>query len=146
MKTNHINSTARFTGLVAALLFIGGAGSMARADGAKGGATLLMRPTAPVSTSEHTAMACPKCKTEWTTRAEVTTKGTTPVTASVGKHLCDGCATTIATSGFGKAKVEVASHKCTSCGSEVASCCVTSKSGVATKGMEKKSFEVAPVK
>lgn len=50
MKSNHINTAARFTGLVAALLLLGGAASMARADvTAKGGATLLMRPTAPVS-------------------------------------------------------------------------------------------------
>jgi hypothetical protein len=106
-----------------------------------------MRPTAPVSTSEYTPMACPKCKSEFVTRTEVTTKGTTPVTALVEKHLCNGCATTIATSGFGKAKVEVASHKCTGCGAASVACCNTQKEvGVATKGMEKKTFEIAPVK
>src|SRR5690349_14696229 len=144
MTTNNI--TTRFTGLVAALLLLGGVAVTARADGAKGGATLLLPPSAPATTSDYKAMSCPKCKNEWVTRTEVTTKGTTPVTALVEKHLCNGCATTIATTGFGKAKTEVATHKCTSCGAEVASCCVTSKSGVAaTTGMEK-TFEVAPVK
>ena len=147
MKLNQINTAARFTGLVAALLVLGGAASIARADGAKGGATLLMRPTAPVSTTESTAMSCPKCKSEFVTRTEVTTKGTTPVTAVVEKHLCDGCATTIATSGFGKAKAEATSHKCTGCGAASVACCNTQKEiGVATQGMEKKNLEIAPVK
>ena len=147
MRINHINSAARFTGLIAALLLLGGAANSVRADGAKGGAALLMRPTTPVSTTEYTAMSCPKCKSEFVTRTEVTTKGTTPVAAVVEKHLCDGCATTIATSGFGKAKTEVTSHKCTGCGAASVACCNTQKEiGVATKGMDKKNFEIAPVK
>lgn len=138
MKTNHIHTTVRFTGLVAALLLIGGAVTTARAHGAKGGAALLMPPTAPVSTSEDKAMPCSKCQSEWTTRAEVTTKGTKPVVAVIEKLLCNGCVTKIETVGFGKAKYEVATHKCTAC-------CTASASGVATKAMEK-TFVVGPVK
>ena len=138
MKTNQIHTATRFTGLVAALLLIGGAITTARAHGAKGGATLLMPPTAPVSTSEYKATPCSKCKSEWTTRAEVTTKGTTPVVAAVEKLLCNGCATKIETVGFGKAKYELATHKCTPC-------CSASASGVATTATEK-TFVVGPVK
>ena len=145
----RFNKAARITGLAAALFLLGSlAGEVRAADvTAKGGATQLMRPsTAPVA-SEYTAMSCPKCTSEWVTRTEVTTKGTTPVTATVEKHGCNGCATTIATSGFGKAKTEVTSHKCTGCGAESVACCNTKKSiDVATKGMEKKTFEIAPVK
>jgi hypothetical protein len=125
MKTNHINTTARFTGLVAALLLIGAA-TTASAHGAKGGAALLMPPTARVSTSEHNATVCSKCKSEWTTRAEVTTKGTKPVVAMVEKLLCSGCVTKIETVGFGKAKYELATHKCTPC-------CTASANALATK-------------
>lgn len=146
MQSNHINTAARFTGLIAALLLLGGVAGIARADGAKGGATLLMPPAPVAPPSDYKPMSCGMCKSEWTTRAEVTTKGTTPVTALVEKHLCSGCATKIETAGFGKAKHDVATHKCTSCGAELASCCSTSKGGItATKGMEK-TFEVAPVK
>ncbi len=146
MKSNHINTAARFTGLVAALLLLGGVAGIARADGAKGGATQLMRPAPVAPPSDYKPMSCGMCKSDWTTRAEVTTKGTAPVTALVEKHLCSGCATKIETVGHGKAKLDVATHKCTSCGAELASCCSTSTSGVAaTKGMDK-PFEIAPVK
>jgi len=148
MKT-RFTKAARMTGLAAALLLLGIlAGTVRGADvTAKGGATLLMRPAPPAPASERVAMSCPKCTSEWVTRTEVTTKGTTPVVATYEKHGCSGCATTIATSGFGKAKTEVTSHKCTGCGAESVACCNTKKSiDVATKGMEKKNFEIAPVK
>jgi len=141
-------SIIRFAGAIAAIVLLGGVSVTARADGAKGGATLLMRPPAPAPASEYTSMPCPKCTSEWVTRAEVTTKGTTPVVAKYEKHGCNGCSTTIATSGIGKAKTEVASHTCTGCGAASVSCCATTRkeSGVATKGMEKKTFEIAPGK
>lgn len=148
MKT-RITKAARITGLAAALFLLGSlAGAVQGADvTAKGGATLLMRPAAPAPASDTAAMSCPKCTSDWVTRTEVTTKGTTPVVTMYEKHGCNGCITTIATSGFGKAKTEVTSHKCTGCGAESVACCNTKKSiNVATKGMEKKTFEIAPVK
>ena len=146
MKTRIIKA-ARITGLAAGLLLLGSLAGEVRADGAKGGATQLMRPSPAPAATEYTAMSCPKCTSEWVTRAEVTTKGTTPITATYERHGCNGCATTIATSGFGKAKTEVTSHKCSGCGAESVACCNTKKTiDVATKGMEKKTFEIAPVK
>jgi len=98
------------------------------------------------------SMACPKCKDEWVTSPNRQAKGVqylvsggVPVT-KVARHLCAGCNTTITVEGNSKAtKHNVATHTCASCGAELASCCSTSKNGVATKGMEKQA-EIAPLK
>jgi hypothetical protein len=149
MKRTHLNTTARFTGLVIALaLFAGAAGELQAQEkgSARGGAKQLMPPTAPPALSDYTPMSCPKCKEEAVSRVDWTARGANKPTVLVATHLCDGCAVDWSTSGHGRAKVSVATHKCTGCGAESVACCGTKKGGtVATKGMEKK-FEVAPVK
>lgn len=98
-------------------------------------------------------MSCGMCKNEVIQVRDTDSKGGAralltgaPLTKAVARHGCSGCGTDWATIGHGKAKHDVATHKCTSCGAELASCCSTSKGGIAvTKGMEK-TFEVAPVK
>ena len=98
-------------------------------------------------------MACPKCKDQYVTvpvkgakGGQILMAGGIP-TQKIAKHLCPGCDTTISVAGVGKAKHDVAIHKCDSCGSENLACCSTSGAGnVATKGMEKKSVQIAPIK
>ena len=150
MKTSCIKTVARLSGLFIALaLFagtVGDAGAQEKGS-AKGGARLLMRPDAPPAASNFTPMSCGKCKDEFLTRTDWTARGANKPTVLLAKHLCGGCDTTIATVGHGKLARDVASHKCTSCGSESLACCNIKKgSDTATKGMEKKTFEIAPLK
>ncbi len=149
MKTNRNKILARFAGAtVGAAVIVAMAGEI-KADEVifKGGAQTLMNPpAATVIPSDAKAMACPKCTTEFVERSIVSTKATAAKTQLVGRHLCNGCETTITVEGHGKAKHDVVTHKCTSCGADSLACCSTKKGDVtATKGMEKK-FEVAPVK
>jgi hypothetical protein len=44
-----------------------------------------------------------------------TFKGSTPETALVERHACASCGTKWATTGHGKAKVDVAVHTCGGC-------------------------------
>jgi heme A synthase len=143
MKTTSINPIARLTGLTVIAVLLAFAAGEARAQekgSAKGGASLLMRPTAPVTTSDYKPMSCAKCKDEYVKRTDWTARGANKPVITVARHLCAGCETTIATEGFGKAKRDVATHKCTSCGAAESSCCATAKGGGSTKGMEKKSL------
>lgn len=107
--------------------------------------------TAPATVA---SMPCPKCKDEWVSVRLTHFKGAEaflaggPPTQKVARHLCAGCDSTIKTVGLSKqTKHDVVIHKCTGCGAELASCCNTTKgSETATKGMEKKSVEIAPLK
>jgi hypothetical protein len=99
------------------------------------------------------SMACPKCKDAWVAQLDTNSKGSGArtlmgqTTKLVAQHLCSGCATTITVAGQGKAKHDVAAHKCDSCGSANLACCGTAKgSETTTKGMEKESVEIAPIK
>ncbi len=84
-----------------------------------------------------TFMSCPKCKTEWSSRIDYTARGANKPTVWVAKHLCEGCDTTIAVVGHGKAKHDVVTHKCSACGAPDAACCATSKGAGPTPGMGK---------
>lgn len=92
-------------------------------------------------------MPCAKCTDKVTTRVDYSARGANKPTIRVVTHQCEGCGTDWAVVGHGKAKQSVATHKCSSCGAEMAACCNTTKgSPTATKGMEKKDVEVAPLK
>jgi hypothetical protein len=156
MKTNHINALARLCGLTITLALLGGIGSLASAQ--EKGATKLLRLSGALvepksAPSDYMPMSCAKCRDVVIHVRDTDSKGGarglltgTPLTKSVSRHGCEGCATEWTVVGHGKAKLTVATHTCTSCGAESLACCSTSKSSVtAIKGMEKK-FEVAPVK
>ena len=97
--------------------------------------------------AEIAKMPCPKCEDKVTTRVDYSARGANKPTIRVVTHQCEGCGTDWNIVGVGKAKQSVATHKCTSCGAETLACCNTSKgSSVATKGMEKKETEIAPLK
>lgn len=97
--------------------------------------------------AEIAKMPCAKCEDKVTTRVDYSARGANKPTIRVVTHQCEGCGTDWSIVGHGKAKQSVATHKCTSCGAETLACCNTSKdSTVATKGMEKKDVEVAPLK
>jgi hypothetical protein len=153
MKTRHLNTMARLAALTIASALFGISSSVTAEDipTAKGGATKLLEfnGRAVVSQSEASKsqpMPCAKCKDEAVQRVDWTARGANKPTILVSKHLCEGCATTLSTVGFGKGKQQVATHKCTSCGAENLACCNTKKGSLAaTKGMEKK-LEVAPLK
>ena len=96
---------------------------------------------------EIAKMPCPKCEDKVTTRVDYSARGANKPTIRVVTHQCEGCGTDWNIVGVGKAKQSVATHKCTSCGAETLACCNTSNGGsVATKGMEKKETEIAPLK
>jgi len=127
MRITRIITPSRFTGLtIAFALFAGVAGGLKaqQTGSAKGGATLLVPPSAPAVPSDRTAMSCPKCKTEVLNPVDWTARGANKPTYLLVRHLCDGCDTTISVQGQGKAKHDVATHKCTS-GQK--SCCDTTK-------------------
>lgn len=71
------------------------------------------------------AMACATCKDDYIKRTDWTVKGTTKPTVIVAKHLCEGCDTSIAVAGVGKAKENVVTHKCSLDKAGKASCCLT---------------------
>jgi hypothetical protein len=126
MKTTSINKLARMSGIAIALaLFTGVAGEVRAQNGSKGGATLLMTPSAPAS--DYKPMSCGKCKDELVTSKDMTARGANKPDVTVARHLCDGCKTTITTVGHGKGKHDVATHKCTASGAPSAGCCSTKK-------------------
>jgi hypothetical protein len=153
MNRFHINKFVQLSGAAMALaLFVGLAAKVqAQENGAKGGAIKLLEFSgggvkATATVSNYQPMPCAKCKDEATQRVDWTARGANKPTILVSMHLCEGCATTLSTAGFGKEKHQVATHKCTSCGAENLACCNTKKGSLAaTKGMEKK-LEVAPLK
>ena len=81
----------------------------------KGGASELMRFSPPASAPATIAMACPKCKSEFSVRTDRFARGVTKPTVIVENHLCDKCGTTLQTVGRGKQAVQLALHTCASC-------------------------------
>lgn len=69
-------------------------------------------------------MSCPKCKDELLHPVDWKARGAHKPTYILVRHLCDGCATTIAVQGQGKAKHDVATHECTT---GAKNCCETTK-------------------
>lgn len=124
MKTNE--KIARLAGLTVALTISAATVVTALASETstgKGGAGLLMKPSAPVSARSMATMSCPACKSEYVTRKDATARGATKPTVTVERHLCKGCETTITTTGTGKAKQTLAVHQCLSGGSKELACC-----------------------
>ncbi len=152
MKTTRKNTAARFIGLAVALALVAGVtGTAGAADLIKGGERQLnllgIKTKAVPNESTYVPMSCPKCKDEYSRRVDWSARGAHKPTVLVAKHLCDGCDTTITTVGRSKQAKEVAIHKCAGCGVENLACCNTKKgSDAATKGMEKKTSEIAPPK
>jgi hypothetical protein len=81
----------------------------------KGGASELMKKAEPVSAPAVIAMACPKCKSEFTVRTDRFARGVTKPTVIAENHLCDKCGTTLQTVGRGKQATQLALHTCASC-------------------------------
>jgi hypothetical protein len=81
----------------------------------KGGASELLKKAEPVSAPASTVMACPKCKSEFTLRADSFARGTTKPTTLVEKHLCRKCGTALTTVGTGKQAKQLALHTCATC-------------------------------
>ena len=100
------------TGMTLALALV----TSAQADvKTKGGASELMRATPPASAPAEIAMACPKCKSEFTVRADRFARGVTKPIAILENHLCDTCGTTLTTVGRGKQAKQLALHNCAKC-------------------------------
>ena len=72
-------------------------------------------------------MSCPKCKDKITNRVDYSARGATKPTILVSTHLCDGCDTTIVTTGVGKNAKTSAVHKCTAPAGETLVCCDMAK-------------------
>lgn len=81
----------------------------------KGGASGLMKATAPQTGKPAPAMKCADCVSEFVIVKVPTFKGTVPGTAILERHGCKACGTKWVTTGHGKAKVDVAVHTCASC-------------------------------
>jgi hypothetical protein len=114
---------------------------------ARGGASELMK-LKPIKTAEDIAaiqagdsvvMACPKCKSIYVTVVQKENKPGTASELAAERHLCPGCATTIETTGHGKAKKDEVVHVCKDCGSKDAFCCVLKPGSGPTKGMPRAS-------
>lgn len=89
------------------------------------------------------AMACAKCQTIVVKEVVSTAKGAEVLAADgkptkvLGKHLCEGCGSTIGVVGHGKGKESKITHTCIACGETSVFCCATKPGSGATKGMEK---------
>ena len=126
MKTSYISKLAVTVGLTLGVALLASLATRISAGEFKGGAQKLMPPASvTVIPSASKVVACPKCTTELVERSIVQMKATGPKTEFVGRHLCNGCETTIAVEGFGKARQDVATHKCNSCGVASLVCCST---------------------
>jgi len=83
---------------------------------ARGGASQLMnRPSVVAEAPKVTVMACPKCKTEYAVKTDLSERGANKPAKLVGKHLCGMCSTELKTVGVGKHAVDVAMHVCKNC-------------------------------
>lgn len=93
---------------------------------AKGGGAALVQKVRPEAPKAHVsvAMPCSKCKTIASTATE-TQKGRVKITIPTQRHECEGCSTSLAVTGHGKAKKEVLRHSCTVLGENLANCCAT---------------------
>ena len=81
----------------------------------KGGATELMKKLEPASAPAAVAMACPKCKSEFTVRTDRFARGVSKPTTIAENHLCDKCGTLLQTVGHGKQAKQLAFHTCATC-------------------------------
>jgi len=125
MKTASINKLARVSGIAIALaLFAAIAGEVKAETAFKGGASQLTVRAAAV-TSAYKPMSCATCNDKFVTRKDLSARGANKPDVTVARHFCNGCETTMATVGQGKAGNDVATHKCAS---GTPGCCST-KSG-----------------
>jgi hypothetical protein len=88
-----------------------------------------------LKTGDTVAMVCAKCKNVAVTRVEKQRGREFLVPGT--KHGCAGCGSEITVVGQRMDQKEIVKHVCKSCGDDSAFCCAT-RSGSATKGMEKK--------
>lgn len=106
--------------------------SQSTSKGAGAAKLLELKPVATTTLSARPAAvspkACPKCRSEWSSRTDYTARGALKPKVWVERHLCEGCETTISVVGQGKGKRDVAVHKCTTCGAPDAGYCGMSKS------------------
>lgn len=91
-----------------------------------------------VKPGDTIVMSCPKCKETWVTVVQPPAKGDQRDTATIQRHECPGCKTTLVTEGVGKQAKSVVKHVCTMCGSTEAFCCVMKKGATSTTGMDQK--------
>ena len=112
-------------------------GTVNAQEGAKGGASKLMKPLRTtedvnaVQTGDYVVSTCPMCKSSYITRVERPPKGTETTTTTV-RQDCPGCSTKFDTKGAGKAKTEQLVHVCKKCGSDQVMCCVVKKGDLPT--------------
>lgn len=123
MKTLNISKTIKLFALTLGVAFLAGAVAASEVPSGKGGATLLVKPQPLVSTVAPSQMSCDKCKDTYVVQKDSSARGATKPDIRVSRHLCNGCDTTIATIGVGKAKTDVATHTCTTCGPASPTCC-----------------------
>ncbi len=111
------------------------------------GATLLQRlhtvttvqDLQALNTDDTIVMSCPKCKDTWISVVEKTFKSATPQELKSEEiHLCPACSTRLVTKGQGKHAQDVLVHTCKMCGSKDVFCCVMTKNGHPSPGMEQK--------
>src|SRR5262249_13535673 len=120
-----------------------GAGGSALAQG-KGASQLMplrkiqtVEDVQSVDIGDKIVMSCPKCKDTYVSTVEKSFKGMNRETLKTTQiHLCPSCETKFTTVGHGKAKKDKLVHVCKTCGSKDVSCCVMTKSGGTTAGME----------
>jgi hypothetical protein len=89
------------------------AGGLGTARG--GAADLMRRPSFVAEAPATTAMACPKCKTEYAVKKDWTGRGAIKSDKVLAKHLCNECGTELKTVGTGKHAVDLAVHTCVAC-------------------------------
>jgi len=82
---------------------------------ARGGAGDLVKQGTPATQVTQTAMVCPKCKSEWLLKTDLTARGATKPAYLTEKHLCGKCGTELKTSGTGKQAKQLAVHVCGNC-------------------------------
>jgi hypothetical protein len=88
------------------------------------GAQLLMSQSAALAAeSTAPAMACAKCTTQFTSRADATVRGAVKPVAITATHQCASCDTADKTVGTGKGATTVMNHTCTMGGDKPATCC-----------------------
>jgi hypothetical protein len=129
MKTSLIKKLTRLPELTAAIAIISAlvvATAAAEIPTGKGLAQLLTKPTPTVSGTAAPTSSCSSCQDVYVAHSDTTVRGVNKVQLRTARHLCQGCSTTLTSSGAGKAKLEVANHKCAMIvAQQVTSCCGT---------------------
>src|ERR1051325_8743026 len=115
MKTNT-KSLVTLAAALAVSAWLPLSASAGERGSARGGAADLMsRPSIVAGAVKETVMSCPKCKTEYAIKTDVTERGAFKPAKPVGKHLCGKCATELKTVGVGKHATDIATHICVAC-------------------------------